>query len=53
MISTKEMLEIAVNDIQQIDLTHYTAMYRINDIANLLINASAQLGKELFEEAQQ
>lgn len=52
MTTTKEMLEIAVNDIKELDLTHYTAMYRINDIANLLINASAQLGKELFEEAK-
>ena len=46
--TAKELLEIAANDIKEIDLSNYLAMYRINDIANQLINASALLGKELF-----
>lgn len=46
--TAKELLEIAANDIQEIDLSNYLAMYRINDIANQLIKASALLGEELF-----
>jgi hypothetical protein len=48
VITAKEMLEIAAHDIGQIDLSNYLAMYRINDIANQLIRASALLGEELF-----
>ncbi len=46
--TAKELLEIAANDIKEIDLSNYLAMYRINDIANQLIRASALLGEELF-----
>lgn len=46
--TAKELLEIAANDIKEIDLSNYLAMYRINDIANQLIKASALLGEELF-----
>lgn len=48
--TARELLEVAVNDLQEIDLTNYLGMYRINDIANLLIKASALLGEELFGE---
>lgn len=47
-MKAKELLEIAANDIKEIDLSNYLAMYRINDIANQLIRASALLGEELF-----
>jgi hypothetical protein len=47
--TAKELLDIAANDIKEIDLSNYLAMYRINDVANQLINASALLGKELFD----
>lgn len=50
--TAKELLEVAVNDLQQIDLTNYLGMYRINDVANLLIRASAILGEELFGERE-
>ena len=46
------MLEIAAHDIGQIDLSNYLAMYRINDIANRLISASALLGEELFSNEE-
>lgn len=49
--TAKELLEIAANDIKEIDLSNYLAMYRINDIANQLIRASALLGEELFTKS--
>lgn len=52
MTTAKEMLEIAAHNIKEIDLNHYSAMYQINDIANSLINASALLGKELFNNEE-
>lgn len=52
MTTAKELLDIAANDIKELDLTNYNAMYRINAIANQLLNASALLGKELFNETR-
>ena len=52
MTTAKEMLEIAANDILEIDLSNYLAMYRINAIANQLLQASALLGEELFADKE-
>ena len=49
-MKAKDMLEIAAHDIGEIDLTDYNALIQINNIANQLIRASQQLGRELFGE---
>jgi hypothetical protein len=51
--TARELLDIAANDIKEIDLSNYLAMYRINDIANQLIKASALLGEELFNDKKE
>lgn len=48
MTSSKELLEIIASDINQIDLTHYTAINALSDIANSVIRVIDVLGKELF-----
>jgi hypothetical protein len=50
--NSKELLEIIAHDINEIDLTHYTAIYRIGDLANRLINVINVVGNEIFNESQ-
>ena len=50
--TAKELLEIIANDIEQIDLTHYTAIYRIGDLANRLIGVINVVGDEIFNNKE-
>jgi hypothetical protein len=52
MATSKELLEIIAHDIKEIDLNHYTAIYRIGDLANRLINVINVVGNELFNEKE-
>ena len=51
--TARELLDIAANDIKEIDLSNYLGMYQINNIANQLIRASALLGEELFNDKKE
>ena len=48
--TAKELLEIIAHDINEIDLTHYTAIYQIGNLANRLIKVIDVVGNELFNE---
>jgi len=49
-LTSKELLEIIAHDINEIDLKHYSAIYRIGDLANRLINVIEVVGNEIFNE---
>ena len=51
--TSKELLDIIVNDIGELDLTNYLAIYRIGDLANRLIGAIDVVGKEIFAPASE
>jgi len=51
-LTSRELLEIIASDIAEVDLTHYTAIYRIGDLANRLINVIEIVGKEIFNEEE-
>lgn len=46
--TSRELLDIIVNDIKEVDLTSYLAIYRIGDLANRLISVIDIVGKEIF-----
>ena len=48
--TAKELLDIIAHDINEIDLTHYTAIYQIANLANRLIAVIDVVGNELFNE---
>lgn len=51
--TSKEMLEIIAHDINEIDLNHYTAIYRIGDLANRLIGVINVVGNEIFNDTEE
>lgn len=51
-LNSKELLEIIAHDINEIDLEHYSAIYRIGDLANRLINVIQVVGNEIFNEEE-
>ena len=50
-LTSKELLEIIASDIAEIDLTHYTAIYRIGNLANRLISVIDVVGIEIFNDS--
>lgn len=52
-LTSKELLEIISHDINEIDLTDYTAIYRIGDLANRLISVIDVVGKEIFNDTKE
>ena len=53
MATSKELLEVIAHDINEIDLNHYTAIYRIGDLANRLISVIDVVGKEIFNDTEE
>jgi hypothetical protein len=50
--TARELLDVIVNDIQQIDLEHYQAIYALGDIANRVARVIDVAGKEIFNESE-
>lgn len=48
--TSRELIDDIVSDIQSLDLTHYTAIYRLGNYANRLIAAIEVVGNEIFNE---
>ncbi len=53
MATSKELLEVIAHDINEIDLNHYTAIYRIGDLANRLISVINVVGNEIFNDERE
>jgi hypothetical protein len=51
MQTSKERLEIIAHNIKEIDLSNYTAIYAIGNLANELISVIEIVGKELFPDS--
>ena len=51
--TAKDLLEVIASDINEIDLSHYTAIYRIGDLANRLIGVINVVGNEIFNDTKE
>lgn len=49
-MNIEQKLDNVASDIKSLDLTHYSAMYQLNELANRLNQIGYELGTELFKE---